>query len=265
MENRIKSRSISTGADGAIWSPDGKNIVFVSAVYPDCKDDACNKQRDEELKKSKVKAKIFSRDCSIGIGTRSRNSNAAICLWSADATWRQACACISRIATARLSGFGHHAGRSRCAAVLVRRSGHVCDFAGRPGGRLHEQHRRSRSHEHEQRNFRRADQRWHAKENFHQSRLRHHATLFAGRKILAWRSQARAGFEADKWRLFVQDTTIGKSRPTASWDRLGWQLCLAARFARIVFERRKLVVNHLFGSECFTTSSRWNSRRIVAR
>src|SRR5438128_12011658 len=53
--------SISTGADGAIWSPDGKNIVFVSAVYPECKDDACNKQRDEEVKKSKVKAKIFSR------------------------------------------------------------------------------------------------------------------------------------------------------------------------------------------------------------
>src|SRR5256884_3311023 len=53
--------SISTGADGAIWSLDGKNIVFVSAVYADCRDDACNKQRDEELKKSKVKAKIFTR------------------------------------------------------------------------------------------------------------------------------------------------------------------------------------------------------------
>src|SRR5678815_6087423 len=52
---------ISTGADGGIWSSDGKNIVFVSGVYPDCKDDACNKQRDEELKKSKVKAKVFSR------------------------------------------------------------------------------------------------------------------------------------------------------------------------------------------------------------
>src|SRR5215216_1587274 len=52
---------ISTGAHGGIWSPDGKNIVFVSAVFPDCKDDACNKQRDEELKKSKVKAKIFTR------------------------------------------------------------------------------------------------------------------------------------------------------------------------------------------------------------
>jgi dipeptidyl aminopeptidase/acylaminoacyl peptidase len=53
--------NISTGADGGIWSPDGKNIVFVSAVHPDCKDDVCNKQRDEELKKSKVKAKIFTR------------------------------------------------------------------------------------------------------------------------------------------------------------------------------------------------------------
>src|SRR3954462_1174455 len=52
--------NLSTGADGAIWTGDGNNIVFVSAVYPDCKDDACNKQRDEELSKSKVKAKIFT-------------------------------------------------------------------------------------------------------------------------------------------------------------------------------------------------------------
>src|SRR6266550_8657796 len=59
--NPHQMTDISTGADGAIWSPDGKNIGFVSAVYPDCKDDACNKQRDEEMKKSKVKAKIFSR------------------------------------------------------------------------------------------------------------------------------------------------------------------------------------------------------------
>ena len=53
--------SISTGADGGIWSPDERNIVFVSAVYPDCGDDACNKKRDEEMKNSKVKAKIFTR------------------------------------------------------------------------------------------------------------------------------------------------------------------------------------------------------------
>src|SRR2546430_8404600 len=50
--------TISAGGDRGNRAPDGKNIVFVSAVYPDCKDEACNKQRDEELKKSKVKAKI---------------------------------------------------------------------------------------------------------------------------------------------------------------------------------------------------------------
>src|SRR5437870_12213917 len=61
VEKPHQVTSISTGADGAIWSPDGKNIVFVSSVYPDCKDDTCNKQRDEEVKKSKVKAKIFPR------------------------------------------------------------------------------------------------------------------------------------------------------------------------------------------------------------
>src|SRR5205814_7369977 len=31
-------------------------------------------------------------------------------------------------------------------------------------------------------------------------------------KYIAWRSQARAGFEADKWRLFVQDRQSGRTR-----------------------------------------------------
>ncbi|HEX6467157.1 MAG TPA: S9 family peptidase [Terriglobales bacterium] len=53
--------SLSTEADGAIWSPDGKNILFLSEVYPECPDDACNKARDEEHAKSKVKALIFNR------------------------------------------------------------------------------------------------------------------------------------------------------------------------------------------------------------
>jgi dipeptidyl aminopeptidase/acylaminoacyl peptidase len=53
--------NISTGADGAIWSSDGKSIVFLSSIFPDAKDDAENKARDEELKKSKLKAKIFTK------------------------------------------------------------------------------------------------------------------------------------------------------------------------------------------------------------
>jgi len=61
LTNAHNLTSISTEADGAVWSPDGKNILFVSSVYPDCPDDACNKQRDEERAKSKVQASIFTR------------------------------------------------------------------------------------------------------------------------------------------------------------------------------------------------------------
>jgi dipeptidyl aminopeptidase/acylaminoacyl peptidase len=55
-----KLTAISTEASAAIWSPDGKSILFVSGVYPDCKEDACNKTRDEERSKSKVKAQVFT-------------------------------------------------------------------------------------------------------------------------------------------------------------------------------------------------------------
>ncbi len=54
-----KVTTISTEASGGIWSPDGKSVLFVSSVFPDCNDDACNQQRDEERTKSKVKAKTY--------------------------------------------------------------------------------------------------------------------------------------------------------------------------------------------------------------
>ena len=56
-----KITNISTEGEGEIWSPDGASILFVSQVYPDCKDDACNKKKDEERAKSPVKASIFTR------------------------------------------------------------------------------------------------------------------------------------------------------------------------------------------------------------
>lgn len=49
---------LSTGADLAIWSPDGRIIAFTSGVYPECKDDECNKKKDEEKEKNKVKAHV---------------------------------------------------------------------------------------------------------------------------------------------------------------------------------------------------------------
>jgi dipeptidyl aminopeptidase/acylaminoacyl peptidase len=51
--------SLSTGAGGELWSPDGKYILFTSEVYPDCPDDACTKVRDEQKRQSKVQASIF--------------------------------------------------------------------------------------------------------------------------------------------------------------------------------------------------------------
>jgi dipeptidyl aminopeptidase/acylaminoacyl peptidase len=53
--------NISTEADGGIWSPDGKQILFLSAVWPHCHDDACNQTQDAAAEKSKVKAKVFDQ------------------------------------------------------------------------------------------------------------------------------------------------------------------------------------------------------------
>jgi dipeptidyl aminopeptidase/acylaminoacyl peptidase len=68
--NAKKLTSIATEADNAKWSPDGKSIVFTSAVYPDCAPittadqttgDKCNKDRDAAAAASKVKAQIFTQ------------------------------------------------------------------------------------------------------------------------------------------------------------------------------------------------------------
>jgi len=67
--NAKKMTSISTEADNALWSPDGKSIGFTSAVYPDCPairpadggvGDKCNADRDAAQAASKVKAQVFT-------------------------------------------------------------------------------------------------------------------------------------------------------------------------------------------------------------
>ncbi len=52
--------SVSTEAGGVLVSGDGKKLVFTSDVFPDCPDDECNSQRLEEEKKSKVKARSYT-------------------------------------------------------------------------------------------------------------------------------------------------------------------------------------------------------------
>ena len=57
--------SIATEASGELWSPDGKNILFTSDVYPECDaapadEQACNGKKLKEAEQSKVKAQIFT-------------------------------------------------------------------------------------------------------------------------------------------------------------------------------------------------------------
>jgi dipeptidyl aminopeptidase/acylaminoacyl peptidase len=64
-----KVTAIATGADNAKWSPDGHSVVFTSGVYPDCppittadfkSGNQCNAELDEALAASPVKAQIFT-------------------------------------------------------------------------------------------------------------------------------------------------------------------------------------------------------------
>ena len=44
-----------------IFSPDGTKVAFVSDVYPECTDEACNKRRKEEIEKNPVKVRRLTR------------------------------------------------------------------------------------------------------------------------------------------------------------------------------------------------------------
>src|SRR5579872_811106 len=59
-----KLTSIVSEAGGELWSPDGKNILFTSDVYPECDGTAqaetdCNARKAKAAEQSKVKALIF--------------------------------------------------------------------------------------------------------------------------------------------------------------------------------------------------------------
>jgi dipeptidyl aminopeptidase/acylaminoacyl peptidase len=188
--------NISSGADGAIWSPDGKNIVFVSEVYPDCKDDACNKQRDEELKNSKVKAKIFTK-----LFYRH---------WNAFTEFKRSHLFVISAEGGEPKDLapGDH-------AVPPFHLGGQDMYAISPDGQelaytsnIDEVEATSTNNE-----IFTVPMSGGTAKKVSTSPGADTTPLYSpDGKYLAWRSQARAGFEADKWRLMLQDRQSGATR-----------------------------------------------------
>ena len=50
---------VPTGAGGPLWSPDGTRIVFTSNVFPGCPDMDCNAAKLEEAREGKVRARVI--------------------------------------------------------------------------------------------------------------------------------------------------------------------------------------------------------------
>jgi dipeptidyl aminopeptidase/acylaminoacyl peptidase len=211
---------ISTGADGGIWSPDGNNIVFVSSVYPDCYDDGCNKRHDEELKKSKVKAKIFSRLFYRHWNAFTEFKRSHLFVISADAN---------------LTGLTGQVASGKPASTNEPRDltpgdhdvppfslGGQDMYAISPDGQelaytsnIDEVEATSTNSEIFTVPIASASangQSGSDPKKISTSPGADSTPLYSpDGKYLAWRSQARAGFEADKWRLFIRDRQSGKT------------------------------------------------------
>jgi dipeptidyl aminopeptidase/acylaminoacyl peptidase len=237
---------ISTGADGGIWSPDRKNIVFVSAVYPDCKDDACNKQRDDELKKSKVKAKIFTRLFYRHWNSFTEFKRSHLFVIPADATVE---AGVSPASTGTVV-VGASPAQSQPTRLPLQKNeprdltpvdhdvppfslGGQDMYAIAPDGQevaytsnIDEVEATSTNNE-----IFIVSITGGAPKKISTSPGSDTTPLYSPNgKYLAWRSQPRAGFEADKWRLLVQDRQSGKSDDVSNTclDAAGFDLSIGS-------------------------------------
>jgi dipeptidyl aminopeptidase/acylaminoacyl peptidase len=60
-DDKEQVTKLSSGASGPVWSRDGRMIAFSSEVYPECSTDECNRLEDEKADTSKVKAHVTER------------------------------------------------------------------------------------------------------------------------------------------------------------------------------------------------------------
>src|SRR5262249_19998731 len=192
------------------------------------KDDACNKQRDEELKKSKVKAKIFTRLFYRHWNAFTEFKRSHLFVISADAVaaglWpapggsplSQTLATGDRLQEARDLTPGDH-------DVPPFSLGGQDMYAISPDGQelaytsnIDEVEATSTNNE-----IFVVPIAGGTPKKISTSPGSDSTPLYSvNGKYIAWRSQARGGFESDKWRLLVQDRQTGKTRDlTENLDR----------------------------------------------
>ncbi len=207
-----KLTSIATEASGVSWSPDGKWIAFVSEVFPACADAACHERELKARDESKVKAYLAD-------GLMFRH-------WTA---WRQGT--YSHLFLMPADGSAPPRDLTPGTSDVPPFSlGGPEDYAFSPDSK----------------------EIAFAKKTDKVEAISTNSDIFtidltvAGAqpkqittalgadggphytpdgKYLAWRSQARAGFEADRWTLNLLDRRSGERRVlTADWDRAvdGW-------------------------------------------
>ena len=203
---RKQLTTLAGGATGPVWSPSGDRIAFTSRVFPACTDDACNVSRQKAVDSNPVKAHVadelmYRHWNAWDDGTR---AHLFVGPWTERLLDLISAWCALRCA-----------GRSVAEARATR---------GRPTARSSRTRRRTRGAR--TRGARTTiSTRLHPRaENPRSSPANKGAdenpVYSPDGKLILYHSQARAGFESDRWRLMAYDRSSHQSRELLpAWDR----------------------------------------------
>ncbi|MCC6927871.1 MAG: S9 family peptidase [Gemmatimonadaceae bacterium] len=199
--------TLNGGASGPVWSPAGDHIAFTTTVYPECSDNACNAARDRAQADSKVKARVteslmYRHWSAWGDGTRSH-----LFIVATDGSAMKDLTAGARY-DVPLPPFGGSEG------YAFSPDGHEVAYTAKDAGR---------------------EEAWSTDVNVYTVPAAGGAptVITASNKgadqnpvyspdgrFIAFASQARAGFESDRWRLMLHDRASRSTRELVpAWDR----------------------------------------------